>query len=128
MNAIGILLFAVTICLVCTMLKELKSSYVILCSFLGAILVLLFSLGEIEKINSFITDLQSKSELPSEYSKIIFKVLGICILGDLSISLCRDNHYSALADSVEIFCKCTTIGLALPIFKDVITIIGDLLL
>lgn len=128
MDSIGILLFAVAICLVCTLLKELKSGYVILCSFLGAILILLFSIGEIEKIKAFLTDLQSKSGLPSEYSKIIFKILGICILGDLSISLCKDNHYSALADSVEIFCKCTTIGLAIPIFKDVITIIEDLLL
>ena len=121
------IILGVVICIICGVLKEFNATYAGFCAFAGAIIVLLSAFLQFEKINSFLSALKEQSGLPAEYGVIIFKILGVCILGELSISLCRDQHHTALGDALEIFCKCTMMVLALPIFEDVLGMIGDLL-
>ncbi len=127
MDTTGTLVFGVVVCIACAVLKEIKSSYAIFAALAGAIIIIIAALAHFEKINSFISLLQEQSRLPTEYEKILFKILGVCVLGDLSISLCRDQHHGALGDALEIFCKFSVMMLALPIFEDVLSMIGDLL-
>lgn len=127
MDNFAVLIFGMLVCLICVVLKEIRSSYAWLCALAGAVVILIFSIGEIEKISSFLSDLQNKGNLPTEHSRVLFKILGVCILGDLSISVCQDQHYSSLANSLEFLCKCMVIVLSLPIFEDVLNVIGDLL-
>lgn len=127
MNTYSLLFFGIVVCVVAMLLKEIKSSYGWLCILVGAIVILLFALREFDKINTLISSLQTKANMPGEYIGIIFRVLGICILGDLSISLCNDAHHSTLASALEMMCKFSIIVLSLPIFEDVLNIIGELL-
>lgn len=127
MNTYSLLLFGIIVCVIAMVLKETKSSYSWLCVLSGAVIILMFALGQFDKISTLISSLQSQADLPSEYGGIIFRVLGICILGDLSISLCNDAHYSTLAGAMEMMCKFSIIVLSLPIFEDVLNIIGELL-
>lgn len=127
MNNISLLFFGIVVCFICVILKEIRSSYAWICALAGAVVIIIFSIGEIEKISSFLSDLQDKGNLPTEHRLVLFKILGVCILGDLSISVCQDQHYSSLANSLEFLCKCMVIVLSLPIFEDVLNVIGDLL-
>ena len=127
MDITNTLVLSIALCLVCVILREIKSDYANLCVLAGAIIILLAALSQFDKILSFLSALQAKSGLPNEYGDIMIKILGICILGDLSISLCRDQHHTTLGDALEMFCKCSVMVLALPIFEDVLNMIGDLL-
>lgn len=127
MNVYSLLLFGVVICLIAMLLKELKSNYGLLCVIGGAVIIILFSLEQLEQITDFLRTLRDKSGLSSAYADIIFRVLGICILGEISISVCNDSHNSTLASTLEILCKCSVLLLALPVFEDVLIILGEML-
>lgn len=127
MNAITILLLGLSVSVIAVVLGQFKSEYALLCTICGSILVFAFALEQVEQILGFVKSLQQKTNISAEYISIIFKVIGICIFGEFSIAVCTDNRHSALASGMSFLCRVAIIVLALPIFKDVLKALEELL-
>lgn len=118
---------AVASCVIAALFRPSKGPWEVLCIFATAVLVAIGALQGLDKVFDFVRRLADSSGIQSDYASIIFKVLGICFLGDFAISVCNDRHYSSLSSMLDIFCKITVLVLALPILNDIIDILEDLL-
>ncbi|GHU51912.1 hypothetical protein FACS1894132_00400 [Clostridia bacterium] len=63
----------------------------------------------------------------SEYIELIIKALGICIISQITIDVISTCGEKALANIVEMTAKIALLILALPLFKNLIEIIRELL-
>ena len=128
MTEIGnIFAFAFGIVMVCAILRELKSNYATFCSLAGALVICVLTLSQLDEIKTFLLSLLRQSEFPDEYGVIIFKILGISALSEISVSACKDQQHTALGNALDIFSKFSVIVMSLPIFEDVLDTIGALL-
>jgi len=122
-----ILFLGIIICLISVLLKSAKAEYGMFVSLVGTVIIAISAMSEFSEIKAFVLQLQQSSGIPVRYINIIFKVLGVCILGDVSVSICRDQNHSGIAQGLDMFCKCSIIVLSLPILSDVLDMIGDVL-
>lgn len=123
----NVFVIGVTVCIIGIALKGIKSDFGLICSLVGATIVLTAAIDQFGKLHDFMSGLRQKAEMPTEYTDIMFKILGICLMGEFSVSMCRDHNHSTLGDALEMFCKCSVMVLALPIFEDALNMIGELL-
>lgn len=126
MNIVRLLMIGVLIS-VSALLLERPKGFSVLLLIAGAVSVLVFGLTRVQSVMDFLQTLESKTGLSSGYLAIVYKVIGICILGEFSVSVCADNHHQTLGKALEFACKCSVLALALPIFQDVLKVIGELL-
>lgn len=57
--------------------------------------------------------------LPREYTGILFKALGICVITQLAADACRDAGEQGLASKAEFVGKLMLLALALPMFQKI---------
>ncbi|MBR3290284.1 MAG: stage III sporulation protein AD [Clostridia bacterium] len=81
--------------------------------------VLLAVLSQLSPLLSGVQEMLSKSSLSWEYSRLLFKGLGICLLTQTAADTCRDAGETALAGKVELSSKITLLLLAVPLFEKV---------
>ncbi len=123
----NMIILAILCCILTLVLKEYKSSYAYLCALAGAVIILLVSLKKLNEIIDFTTQLQQHSGLSKQYYGTVLKVIGIGILGEFGVSTCNEMQQQTLARAVDFFCKVSVLILSLPILKDVLRMLGELL-
>ena len=127
MNTLSMLLLGLIVSVIAILLKTIKSEYALFIVFCGGILIFSFALTQVKEIFGFISDIQKQTKGISDYLITIFKIIGICIFGELATSVCADNHHSVLVSAMNFLCRASVMVLALPIFKDILKIIGEML-
>lgn len=76
-------------------------------------------------VNSVVLHLSSiigLSEIQEDFLTVMLKVLGISIITEIAVSMCRDSGESALATVLEIAGKSAVIAMSLPIIKKLLEI------
>ena len=127
MNLIGLIVVAMLAATLSVMIKKYNPEYSIFISIIAGIFILSVMLYEVATSVQKIKDLIATSEVSYEHAKILFKALGICFLVQFASYACNDAGESALAAKIELAGKILIIGLALPLFEEVIKIVSKLL-
>ena len=127
MNLIGLIVVAMLAATLSVMIKKYNPEYSIFISIIAGIFILSVMLYEVATSVQKIKDLIATSEVSYEHAKILFKALGICFLVQFASDSCNDAGESALAAKIELAGKILIIGLALPLFEEVIKIVSKLL-
>ena len=84
-------------------------------------------LGTISDVLSEIQGLASVSDISGSYISIVFRVLGICYVCEISSSCCRDCGESALASVIDIAGRVAISVICLPLIKSFIEAIESIL-
>jgi stage III sporulation protein AD len=63
--------------------------------------------------------LLSGAGLPTTYTQVLFKALGVCLITQLASDTCRDAGETALAAKAEFVGKVTLLILSLPLFEEI---------
>lgn len=108
--------------------KTIKPEYGIMISVLGCIFIFIYSLSRIDDIISMIDKLSELTSISRDYIKILLKITGITFISEISSDIARDCGYSAVANQLQIFGKLTILAISLPVFVELISSIGNLLL
>lgn len=127
MNLIGLIIVAMLAAMLSVMIKKYNPEYSILISIIAGVFILSSILSEVAPSIQKIKDLIATSGVSYEHAKILFKALGICFLAQFASDSCNDAGETALAAKIEIAGKILIIGLALPLFEQVIKIVSKLL-
>ncbi len=127
MNAPTIILIGILTSLVAFLLQQIKGSYATACMICGAVFILISALGQVDSIISFVVGLQQKTEVSAEYVDVILKTMGICVFNEFAVSVCNDHHHTTMASALNFFSKTSVVVLALPIFEDILKMLGELL-
>ncbi len=126
MNLIGLIIVAMLAAMLSVMIKKYNPEYSILISIIAGVFILSSILSEVAPSIQKIKDLIATSGVSYEHAKILFKALGICFLAQFASDSCNDAGETALAAKIEMAGKILIIGLALPLFEQVIKIVSKL--
>ena len=117
MTAMTIAAVAVIAAFLAVMLRRTHPEQAMAVSLVAGILLLLSVLGTVTPLVNDITDLLNKSGLSSEYTRLLFKALGVCLVTQLAADACRDAGEQGLAAKAEFAGKLMLLTLALPLFQ-----------
>ena len=71
----------------------------------------------LSSIITLLQDLANKTNVSSNFLKILLKITGIAILTEFAVSICKDSGESAIASKVDIGGKVIIISMSIPIIK-----------
>ena len=108
-------------------IRDTKKEFSLLLSIAVGILVFMSVAQEFYSVVETISSLVENSGEISSYISLMLKILGISLLGQVVIDLCRDNGENALATQTEIAIKIVIISMTLPLIETVIKIVTGLL-
>ncbi len=93
-----------------------------------SVIIFSFVLTQLADIIDFITSLRNFLPLESNHFLLLGKIVGISFLGEFVSSLCIDSGMKSVATNVEIACKCSVLMLSIPLFKEILKIVEDLIM
>ena len=91
------------------------------------VLVCLGALEFLEPVTALLRELRRLGELDSEAVSILLKAAGIGLLSELAGLLCADAGENALGKVLQILSSAAILWLSLPLFRQIITLIGEVL-
>jgi stage III sporulation protein AD len=116
------------ICAVCAfILKAHKSDLVPLCLTAGGILIVLCTFDYITESVSFIKEFTEQTNIDSSILRIIFKVVGVGYIIELTSSSIKDLGFESIADKLVMCGKLIIFTLSIPLFKALFQIIISLI-
>ena len=89
--------------------------------------VLLFLVGAMEELVSFLKELGTQSGISGDLFVPVYKTVGIALVVKVGGSLCRDAGESALAAVVETAGAVCALLVALPLLRAVLTLLLELM-
>jgi len=128
MDIFKILLFAITVSILSSILKQYKPEYSIQISVAAGVIIFISVSDSLKDIYLYIENLCDSAGIDKDYINVLFKVTGISYLCEFTSSICRDAGESAMALKVDIAGKITLIYLSLPIFKELLVVITEVAL
>ena len=90
----------------------------------------LVCLGAVEfwkPVTELVAELRRLGRLDSEAVAILLKSVGIGLLGELAGTLCADAGEGALAKVLNILTNAAILWLSLPLFRQIVTLIEEVL-
>ena len=120
MDIFGICILAVTGCIIALNLKGTVPEYALAVTLVSGTIILISVCTPIPHIIEEINRLTVLSGVKEEYTKILFKAVGICFISQISSDICRDAGEGALAGKIELAGKVMIIVLALPLMEEIL--------
>ncbi len=108
-------------------LKNHKSELVPLCLTAGGILMFLYAFDYLSESVEFIKSFSQNSGIDNEVIRIIFKIIGIGFLVELTASSVKDLGFESLADKLILCGKLIIFVVAVPILSSTYKIIVSLI-
>lgn len=117
MNIYLCFLIAVFTAISVLIIKRKNPEIALLLSVAGVVLI--FSIG-ISYISQSINSLKTFEILDYEFIEIPLKLLGLTILSKITASICEDAGEKGLAVSVQTISRFASVGIAFPLFEELI--------
>ena len=121
---VGIGIIAV---IIITIIKKYKPEFAIYVSILAGIIIFFMVFENLSGIIDLINDLTLKSNVNSDFIKILLKITGIAFLAEFAVQICMDLGESALANKVDLGGKVIIISLSIPILSSLIETVVQIL-
>ncbi len=121
---IGISLIAIIIAVI---IKQYKPEFAIYISIIAGVIILLICTNYMANIINLVESLASKTNINTQFIKILIKITGIAILTEFAVSICKDSGETAIASKAEIGGKIIIISMSMPIIEALIKTITKVL-
>ena len=108
-------------------LKEYKKDFAIYAVIIGGSLILFYSMETIASIINFINNLSNKSNISSEFIKLLIKITAISILIEFAVSICKDCGENAIAQKLDLGGKAIVISMSIPVISTMLNGLLELL-
>lgn len=119
MDIIGICAVALVGAILSVTVKKQNTEISLLISIAAGVVILATVLAAAVPAIEKVDKLADGAGLGSDYIKILFKTIGICVLCQFTADSCRDAGDSALAGKVEFAGKLVILLIALPLFEKI---------
>lgn len=103
--------------IIAVILKQYRPEFTIYVSILAGVIILLMLTDKLNDIINLINNIASKTNINTQYLKILIKITGIAILSEFAVSVCKDAGESAIASKVDVGGKVLIISLSIPIIQ-----------
>lgn len=107
--------------------KSVKPEYSVYISLCGCIIIFFYSLRAIQSIMDLFDQIATVGTIGNGYLKILLKITGIAFVAEITSDIATDCGYQSLAKQIQVFGKLSILVMSLPIFTEIILLIGNLL-
>lgn len=125
-NVLSVCGLVLCIVLINKLLENHSKEYIILITICASIVILIYVSGYISTTLDFLNQLLEVSNNSDIYS-VLLKALGICIVTNLSIDVCKDSNQNALSGVVLITGKVAILLISIPLLKELYTVVIQLI-
>lgn len=109
------------------LIKDTRREFAVILTIATVILLFVSIAGNFKEIAEKLYSISSGFESINSYITLILKILGIALISQFVVDLCRDSGENALAGQTEIAAKVIMLIITLPLFETVINIVTGLL-
>ncbi len=127
MDILAIAALCIVTAIIAKTIQPTNQDIAIVITIAGVAAIAFSIIGTISDVLYEIQSLASISEVNSSYISIVFRVLGICYVCEISSSCCRDCGESALASVIDIAGKIAVSVICLPLIKSFIEAVESIL-
>lgn len=104
------------------LLRQYRPEFALAASVLCSALIFMAVLAGISPLIGELQGWLSSLPVPGEHTGTLFKALGLCFITQIACDSCRDAGESAIAARIELAGKFALAALALPLFREILTI------
>lgn len=121
---IGLALVSATLAI---LLRQYRPEYGLMLSLICSIVILTMIIAAAKEAMDSIAMLLERANISEEFSGVLFKALGICVVTQLAGDTCRDAGEGAIASKVEMAGKLAVLLVSLPLFLKLLEISATLM-
>lgn len=123
-KAVAAALITAVLCMV--LAKQGKDTAVLL-TILACVMILFAAFGYLYSLLDFFGTLEEMIALEGDHFQILFKVVGIGMVGETASLICTDAGNAALGKTLQILGTILILCLSLPLFQSLLELIGGIL-
>lgn len=124
---IQVVAFSLVVMFLYLVLKENKSTVASMVLLISGVMICLFVFPYIREIMTFVENMTSSSGIDVTYVQMVMKIIAISYLATFCSVLCKDVGINTIATKVEFTAKIMILLLAMPIMKNVLDSILNIL-
>lgn len=106
--------------IIISIIKQYKPEFTIYVSILAGVIILAFATDKISGIINLLQNIASKTNINTNFIKILIKITGIAILTEFASSVCKDAGDTAIASKVDIGGKVLIVSFSVPIIQSLL--------
>lgn len=125
MDIIVIVVIALCVVVLSALIKKVDPSQSLLLSLTAVVIILVFVLRESAGLFGQLSSIIGTAN--EEYLTVLLKALGITILGQAAMAVCKDCGETAMAYAVDIATRAAVLVLSIPILTAIFNYISEIL-
>ena len=121
---IGVGFIAVIIIVI---LKQYRPEFAIYASIIAGVIIILMITDTLSGIINLLQDIANRTNVNTQFLKILMKITGIAILTEFAVSICKDSGETAVANKIDIGGKVIIISMSIPIIRALLETVRKIL-
>ena len=126
MNIFSIIIISVVVSILAILIKQNNPTYSVLLIITFVVIIISVALSYLFSLTDNIMDTVNSVEYASEFLKILFKAIVICVLSDLASNICKDAGNNTVAICIDVITKIILLSLSLPLVDKLVEMIQGL--
>lgn len=126
MNILSISILSVLTVIIITTLRPKNSEIALMLGLSCSVIILLTVLSQVSGIVATINNIIAVSQISTSYVVILLKVIGICLVTEFAINVCKDAGSQSLANNVSLAGKIMATITSLPLYADILNTVLSL--
>lgn len=122
------IVFIAIICIfTSSLLKKYNTDFSNIINVCGGVIIFLICIDELAVVLNSFKDIYNYTNLNFDFLKIIFKIIGVGYITEFTADIAEDFGNSSLASKVVLGGKIVICGMALPVVKDLLSVLFSFL-
>ncbi len=126
MNILSISILSVLTVIIITTLRPKNSEIALMLGLSCSVIVLLTVLSQVSGMVATINNIIAVSQISTSYVVILLKVIGICLVTEFAVNVCKDAGSQSLANNVSLAGKIMATITSLPLYADILNTVLSL--
>ena len=118
MNILSFIGISLIILVISTMIKKYYPEFFISFEIIFISIVYVILIPDTQNIVNELKHLFELAKISTDLQSSLLKILGICIISQIGIDICKDSGSISLANNISLFGKLSMILASIPIFKN----------
>lgn len=116
-----------TALILCLCMNKQGKDFSILLSLAVCAMVIVAGLAFLKPIIDFFGQVQSTAGLDTSLLSVILRVLGVSMVAEVGVSVCKDAGNESMGKSLQIMASVVVLWMSIPVFEKLVSLLDDIL-
>lgn len=115
------------VCVISLVIEKKEKDITVVLTLCTCCCVFLFTVSFLRPVVDFIHSLEHIAAVDSQALRIVFKVIGISLIAEISTLICQDAGRSALGKAVQVSATVLILWVSLPLFTKLMELVSKII-